>query len=275
MGEEAEPEYDRRAGKGPASSQLMIISRKRVKSFLFFLVAFLGTVMVAANVIDVFTGNISHTINAYQEIIHSTFGSNAAVSFMNGIIDIVEGAGPLVLYGCAAALYVPLVFLCLGMWIMFFQTHRGEEPISTSGYMLSRIMLVLRFIAICLLLAACLIVSVAFVVAAGAASSMASILVGVVLLIIMIVIAVLTVMYYVLALHAGKVIHNNARAGIDRGRISTYVPVMTLILAAISAGLMLPMAPDDYLGLAARGSVVAWLFFGSIWLFAYRGTVKK
>ena len=47
---------------------------------------------------------------------------------------------------------------------------------------------------------------------------------------------------------------------------------VVLCLGTVAA--MLPMAPDDYIGLAEKGASAAWMLFFSIWMIAYRIRVK-
>ena len=136
-------------------------------------------------------------------------------------------------------------------------------------------MTLLQFIAICLVLTAGLIFSVAFVVAAGAGGTVATIIAGIILLVIMILFSVLTILFFVQLLHALKVIKWNAKNGTDKGRISTYVPVIGILLSIATGLSMIPMAPNDYIGLANQAASAAWMLFGSIWLLVYRAKVRR
>ena len=202
-------------------------------------------------------------------------GSNIAITFMNSLIDIVEGGNAPILLAVNLVFCIPGLLMGLGLWMMFFQTSPSKPQIATSGYTLTKVMVILKFIALCILLTAGLVISVAFVVAAGASSSVASIIVGVILLVIMIIVSVLVIMFYVQLLHCIKVMKWNARSGADPGRISSFVPVMGILLTIGTVLLMLPMAPNDYIGLVSRGTSAAWMLFASIWIMVYRAKVKK
>ena len=124
-------------------------------------------------------------------------------------------------------------------------------------------------------LAAGLIFSVAFVVMAGASGNTTSIFAGIILLVIMILLSVLTILFFVQLLHALKVIKWNARNGTDKGRIAIYVPVVGILLSIATGLSMIPMAPNDYIGLANQAASAAWMLFGSIWLLVYRAKVRR
>lgn len=270
-------DYGRAQGHGTAggSRQFMIKARKAVRSPLFFLALLFYTVMTVASVANLVSGNMINTLNSFQDTAQMVLGSNVAITFMNSLIDIIEGMDAPILLAVNLVFCIPGLLMGIGMWMAFFQTSPSRAQISTSGFTLTKVMVILKFIGLCLLLTAGLIISVAFVVAAGAASSVASIIVGVVLLVIMILVSALVILFYVQLLHCIKVMKWNTKSGVNMGRISLYVPVMGLLLAAGTVLTMLPMAPNDYLGLASRGTSAAWILFASFWVFYYRAKTKR
>ena len=255
--------------------QLMLKARRMVKSPLFFLVVLIYTVTTVSSIINVIGGNVIHTLNAFQALMQSALGSSMAVSFFNGVIDMVESLSSTLVLAVGAVLCLPGVIVCLGLWLAFLLTKRNSDPISMVGYTITKVMVLLKFIVLCLLLTAGLIISVSFVVAAGASSSTASIIVGIVLLVVMIIVSVITVLFYVQFLHSIKVIKLNAKTGTDLGRVPAFVPVMGILMCIFTVVGMLPMSPDDFLGLVCQGTSAAWLLFGSIWLLAYRVKVRR
>lgn len=253
---------------------LLVKSRKLVRSPLFFLAVLLNTVMVAASVVNIVTGNFINNVNAMQALLQTALGSSVAVTFLNGVIDIVEGLSGTVLMLGGLVLSIPGILMCLGLWLMFFQTKGDKDEVSTSGCTLAKVMVVLKFIGVCLIMTAGLIISVAFVVAAGASSSVTSIIVGVILLLVMILISTLAILYYVQLLFGFKVIRYNIKTGAAPGRIPTFVLFAGIVICLATVASMLPMAPDDYIGLAEKGASAAWMLFSSIWLIVYRAKVK-
>lgn len=253
----------------------MTKARGMVKSPLFFLVLLFHTVMTVSSIINMVGGNAIQSLNAVQATLQGVFGSNVAISFLNGIIDMVESvSGGIIVLG-GAVLNLPSVIICLGLWLAFLFTSKREDHVSTVGYTLTKVMVLLEFIFICLVLTAGLIISVAFVVAAGASSSTTSIIVGIVLLLVLIIVSLFTILFYVQFLHCIKVIKLNVKAGADPGRIAVFVPVVGIIMGVLTALSMIPMSPDDILGLVSQGTTAAWLLFGSIWLLAYRAVVRR
>lgn len=269
-----ERDYGTRMQPAGGNRTLMQTARKRVKSFLFFLMTLCYTAMAGVTVANVLFGDIVRSLDALQTTAETALGSSAAIRFMNSIIDMLEQMHGLPVVTAGVLMCAPAVLICLGLWMTFFMTSTRKEQVSTSGITLVKVVVTLKFIFYCVLVAAGLVISVAFVVAAGAASSVPSILVGAVMLVAMIVIAVLLIMFYVLLLHALKVIRANIRTGAVPGRISSFVPVMGIVLCALAVLSMLPMAPNDYLGLASRAADAVWLLIGSIWLMMYRAKVR-
>ena len=270
-----ERDYGRDSGQGYSygGTQFLQKARKRIKSPLFFFIVLLNTVMVVASILNIVTSNGVNSINAIQAAVQNALGANVAVNFMNSMIDMVEGAGTVMLI-VNLVLWVPSLLLCLGLWLMFLQTRRSGGAISTAGYTLTKVMVILKFVWMCLIMAVGLIISVAFVVAAVGSSSVTSIIVGVVMLIVMILLSSLMVLFYVQLLHCLKVMKMNAVSGTDVGRMSAFVPFVGVVLCLATVCTMLPMAPNDYLGLAVKAATAAWYLFASLWSIVYRATVK-
>lgn len=268
-------EYGRVQTGGGGSMQLMLKARKMVKSPLFFLLVLIYTVMTVSSAIHIVGGNAINSLNAVQATLQEVFGANVAISFLNGILDIAEKAAEGIIIIAGVIMHIPGVVICLGMWLAFFFTNRRNEPISTVGYTMTRVMVWLKFIVRCLILIAGLIISVAFVVAAGASASTASIVVGIALLAAVILISLFVILFYVQLLHALKAIKQNVKSGTDVGRIALFVPVVGIFMGIFTILGMLPMAPDDILGLVTHGTSAAWLIFGSLWLLVYRHKASR
>ena len=268
-------DYSKATAQTPGGArQVLVKARKLVRSPLFFLAVLFNTVMVVASVINVVTGNFINSVNAIQAMMRTALGSSVAVTFLNGIIDIAEGFDGTVLMLAGLVISIPAILMCLGLWLMFFQTNSAKNEISTSGCTLTRVMVVLKFIGICLVMAAALIISVAFVVAAWASSSMTSIIVGVILLLVMILISTLSILYYVQLLFGIKVIRYNLKTGAMPGKIPVFVLVAGIVISLGTVASMLPMAPNDYIGLVEKGASAAWMLFITIWTIVYRAKGK-
>ncbi len=265
-------DYDRSSGH---MTSLMRKSRKRVKSFLFFLPVLFFTAHMAAQILNIVLGNALTNLSTVSNTVERQFGSSSVITLMNTGISYLNGVDRLVLMGVSLALLIPQLLLLLGLWSMFFKTSRRYTEISTSGYTLARVGLILRFIMVCLVLLAVIAVAVSFVVAAGASGSTMSLIVGVVVLLVAVILAVLIIMYHIQVIFSVRLIRRAVKNGDYIGRIPGFAIFCGLLSCAFTVVSMLPMAPDDYIGLAANGSYAAWLLFITIWAIVYRATVKE
>ena len=272
-GDEGRSRGDR--GLEGGSPLLMKKARKRLHNPLLFLGILFYTVHFVTSVLNIALGNAITNISTVSHTITKMTGQNVAVSFMNSIVDMINGVNRWYLMGAGFVACIPTMLLMIGLWMAFCSTTNKRKQISTAGFTVSRVAIVLKFIGVCAVLIACIVFSVAFVVSAGAASSMMSLIAGIIVLLIMILIAVFAILYYIQVLYSIKVIKANVKSGIDLGRIPGFAIFIGFVGCALSVLAMLPMAPDDYIGLVARGSYAAWLLLSSFWALIYRGTVKQ
>lgn len=285
---EARAGYGRNENAGGGKS-FMVRSRKRVKSFLFFMMALTFTAMVATNVYNLISGNALYNLSQADAMLENILGGTNSfatqtlselakqlVSMVVNVNDIVQQLGQTVVWGILFVFLVPNAFYALGLWLMFGQTDTRRRQFSMGGYTLAKVMMILKFIIACLVLAIGLVISVYFVVVgASSAKFTSSFIEGLMMLVLMIVIAVLTVMYYVQWLFCLKVVKLNAKTGADPGRMPGYVAVISILAALFEGALMIPMAPDDYVGLAARGCLTAYFLFSGLWVISYKLRVKR
>lgn len=264
-----------RPGSEGGSLLLMKKARKRMHNPILFLAILLYTVHFVSSVLNIALGNAITNISTVSHTITKMTGQNVAVSFMNSIVDMIDGVNKWYLMGAGFAACIPTLLLMIGLWVAFFQTTGKRQTISTSGYTLSRVAVIIKFIGVCAVLIAAIVFCVAFVVSAGAASSMMSLIAGIIVLLIMILTAVFAILYYIQVLYAIRVIRTNVKSGIDMGKIPGFAIFVGFVGCALSVLAMLPMAPDDYIGLVAKGSYAAWLLLSALWALIYRGTVKN
>jgi len=264
-----------RPGAEGGSLLLMKKARKRMHNPILFLAILLYTVHFVTSVLNIALGNAITNISTVSHTITKLTGQNVAVSFMNSIVDMIDGVNKWYLMGAGFIACIPTLLLMLGLWIAFFQTSSRRQKISTSGYTLSRVAVIIKFIGVCAVLIAAIVFCVAFVVSAGAASSMMSLIAGIIVLLIMILTAVFAILYYIQVLYGIRVVRTNVKSGIDMGKLPGFAIFIGFVGCALSVLAMLPMAPDDYIGLIARGSYAAWLLLSALWALIYRGTVKN
>ena len=291
QGQGGRPDYGRRESAG-GSKMFMVRARKRVKSVTFFLMALTFTAMFALNVYNIYCGNAMRNITESESMlanILSGTGTNfftqiltelasQMVKMVVNVQGIITQLGKTVELGIAVVFLVPNVLYCLALWLMFFRTDTKRRQFPMGGYTLARVMMVLKFLIACLVLAVGLVIAVYFVVVgaqrkSGAADS--SLIQGVILLIVMIVVSIFVVMYYIQWMFCLKVVRDNAKKGTDPGRMPGFVVFLSLLCTAACVALMIPMAPNDYIGLAARGSAAAYFLISGLWVFIYKIKVKR
>lgn len=283
QGESAGRENTSRAAQG-GSRAFMVRSRKRVKSILFFLVALFATAMVFLNAFNILTGNAYTNISEAESLLTGVIGQPANIwiqllvegaaqlaSLAGHVAGILDMLGDTVKLGILFIFVVPGALYCLGLWLMMIQTDTRRKQISTGGYTLARVMMIIKCIIGCLTAGIGLVVSVYFVVVgASSARYTSSMIEGIVLLVAMIIIALILVMYYAQWIFALKVAKVNARTGADPGKMPLFAAFLSIIAALLCAALMIPLPVNDYLGLAARGAAAGYFLFSGLWMIVYR-----
>ncbi len=266
-------DYERGYAQGRVTP-FMKAARRKVKGFLFFLTTLLLSVHVVSNIVNIMLGNALTNLSTVTNTIRLRTGENTILRLCNTGIAYLESVNPWMLRGISVALMLPILLLMFGFWRMFAGTSTRRVAMSTGGYSLTRAAVIIRFIFVCAVLLATIVVTVTFVVTAGASGSTMSLIVGIVALLIVIILSVLIIMFYVQVIFSVKLIRKNV-LGEDIGIIPGYA-IFVGVLLAIGNGLaLLPMAPDDYIGLVARGSAAAWLLFVSIWAMSYKAKMRK
>ena len=290
-GQGGRQDYGRRESAG-GSKMFMVRARKRVKSVTFFLMALCFTAMLGLNVYNIFCGNALRNITESETMlanILSGTGTNfftqmltelasQLVKMVVNVQNIIAQLGKTVEWGIAIVFLVPNVLYCLALWLMFFRTDTKRRQFPMGGYTLARVMMILKFLIGCLVLAIGLVISVYFVVVGAqrkSGSIDSSLIQGVILLIVMIVLSVFVVMYYIQWMFCLKVVKDNAKKGTDPGRMPGFVVFLSIMCTAVCVLLMIPMAPNDYIGLAARGAAAAYFLVSGLWVLIYKIRVKR
>ena len=279
------------------SKTILFRSRKMVRGFLFFLMTLFFTAMVAVNfcnlalpgAMDPKVSNAYYNLSNLDSSLEGVLGSSNGfatqlltelakqiVSMAVNVNGIIQQLGTSVQLSILLIFAVPNVLFALALWIMLIQTKRDRSKFGLGGYTLARVMMVLKFVVACLVLAVGLIISVYFVVVgASSARFTSSFIQGLIMLIVMIFIAIFTIMYYIQWMYTLKCVKVNVRSGSDIGRVPTYVGILSVILAVFFALMLLPLAPNDYLGLAAGGTKALYFLVSGIWLLKYHRVVRR
>ncbi len=284
-------DYGRRESAG-GSKVFMVRARKRVKSVTFCLMAIAFTAMLALNAYNIYCGNALRNITESESMlanILSGTGTNfftqmltelasQLVKMVVNVQGIISQLGKTVELGIAVVFLVPNVLYAFALWLMFFRTDTRRRQFPMGGYTLARVMMILKFLIACLVLAIGLVISVYFVVVGAqrkSGSIDSSLIQGVILLIVMIVLSVFVVMYYIQWMFCLKVVKDNAKKGTDPGRMPGFVVFLSLLCTAACVLLMIPMAPNDYIGLASRGAAAVFFLVSGLWVLIYKIKVKR
>ncbi len=289
QGQGGRSDYGRRESAG-GSKVFMVKARKRVKSVTFFLMAFTFTAMFALNVYNIYCGNALRNITESESMLTNILAGTGTnfftqmltelasqmVKMVVNVRSIVASLGQTVELGIAIVFLVPNVLYCLALWLMFFRTDTKRRQFPMGGYTLARVMMILKFLIACLVLAVGLVISVYFVVVgAQKKSGDSSLIQGVILLIVMIVVSIFVVMYYIQWMFCLKVVRDNAKKGTDPGRMPGFVVFLSLLCTAACVALMIPMASNDYIGLASRGAAALYFLTSGLWVLIYKIKVKR
>ena len=281
-----QPGYPQENGDGPyddadqadaPSPYLMEKARKCVKSPLFLIATLCFSVYVISAIIYNVTGASITNLATLQNTLKGIIGENVAFDYLNkGLVYIQtqEASSLLMTRLISASLMIPSLLIMLGLWMAFAGISPKNKEVNTSGLTLMRVVLIIEFIAVCIGLLACIGLCVAYVVAAGAAQSMMTLIVGIVALLIVVILTVLTILFFIQLLFSIRVVRTNCRTGKDIGRIPGFLIFVGVLSLIISAASVIMMAPDDYIGLVCGGANAAALLFFIIWAIVYRVTVR-
>ena len=264
-----------------ASEIIMEKSRRRVHSFLFFIAALLYSVKTIAGIVNCAASYLPEPLkemgmhfSTYENTLRNWFGENEALDMLHRGIEWIGGVDPKIVLGVLLAGFIRGIFIMFGFWTAFSGIHPDEDEVRTSGLTMIRVWEILKMIVICLVLAAGIVFAVAYVVAAGAASSPMALIVGIVALLVVVIFSVLTIMYYVQLIFSVRMVRRNVRKGDDIGRMPGYLIFAGFVLLALTVLLILPMDPSEIIGLIYLGATAVFLLFILIWAIVYRATVK-
>ena len=279
------------------SKTILFRSRKMVKGFLFFLVTLSFTAMLVMTfwncavpgTMDKTMSNAQLDLNFYYDELARLTASTGGfgiqllselgmqvLQMITRIGDIIKSLGTSVQLSILLIIAVPNLFFALAQWIMFAQTKRKRTKFGMGGYTLARVMMILKLIVACLILAIGLIISVYFVVAGSRGTELSSNFIqGLIMLVTMIVVAIFTIMYYAQWIFTLKCMKVNVRSGVDIGRTPVYLGIISIIVALGAAGVTLPLPSNDFIGIGAGVSTAAYFLFSGLWVLIYHGFVKR
>ena len=261
--------------KAASSATLMKKARKRMHNPFLFLGLVFYSIHFVAEILNYVLGNALENVTTVNHFITTRLADQKEiVQLLNTGVSYIQRVNKMYFLGGALITLFPVLLFILGLWIAFGSTSYKKEHVSTGGYTLARVAIVLKLIMICAAFLSAIVFLVIFVVSAGASSHMMSLIGGVIVLLVLVLVAVLVILYYVQVMFGLKVIRTNVRDGMDIGKIPGFAIFVGFLGCAVTVLSMIPMAPDDYIGLASKAAYAAWLLFGSLWAIIYRATVR-
>lgn len=273
-------QHTQRGGK-----TFMVRARKRVKSPLFLLVTLFSTLMVLLNLFNIYSGNALYNIMQSDAMLTDLIGpagsslpvsiaheiAGQASSAIGHVSGILGQLGQTIELGILLAIAVPNALYCLSLWLMFAQTSTKKRDFAGGGYILARVCMILKFIVAAVCLAVGLVISVYFVVVGASGDQYSgSLLRGIILLFVMILLSVVIVMYYLQQIFCLKVVYQNARKGLEPGKMPLYCAILSILVGLAAAALVLPLAVNDYVGIASGVSAALYFVFWGLWIIVYR-----
>ena len=251
-------------------------ARKMIRNPLFFLAILSFSASVLIGIVYMITGGAVTNIATLSNTIRSQTGDLTALKYIDLFYSYVTGKDKILVTAVGVLMYVPSLITAIAMWMIFCQTTNKTEQINTSGFTFARVLKILEFIVVCLGILAGIGVSVYNVVTTAAAQAEVFMLfLCVIALLVAILIAVMIIMYYLQVIFSIRLVRTNCKTGENIGRIPGFVIFVLFLGALIQVLSVLPMAPDDYIGLASGITRAGWSVLIFLWAVVYKGVVKN
>ena len=251
-------------------------ARKMIKNPLFFLAVCSFTASVLLGIVYTVTGGAVTNIATLSNTIKAQTGDVTALKYVDLLYNFLIGKDRILVSAAGVLLYMPSLMMTIALWMTFCQTTNKTEQINTSGFTFARVLKILEFIVVCAGILAGIGVSVYNVVTTAAAQQEVFMLfLGVIALLVVILFSVLVIMYYLQVIFSIRLVRTNCKTGADIGRFPGFVVFVLFLGALVEVASILPMAPDDYIGIAYGISRAAWSVLIFLWTVIYKGVVKN
>ena len=273
-------EYETSEVVPSASGPIRKKARKRVRSPLFFLAMLLFTASTISGIVYTAMNYTQRNLQTITDTIRRFAGEHGkiAIGFMDSAMELLGKVDESLLKYIQLGGFVPAVLLMIGLWLIFVKTSNKREKVSTGGYVIAKIGLILKFIIVIFAMLGAIALAVLYVITAASGSTrpdVISLIIGIVALLAVVIFAVFAIMYYIQVLFSLRVVKTNVKSGTFIGKIPGFAIFVNVLGCAVTVLCMLLMAPDDYLGLACFGTYAGWLLIISLWALIYRITVKR
>lgn len=258
--------------QGMHGQKLMQDARKAFHSPAFLILTILYTAFIAASVASAFMQDLS--FSQIVQMLANLSPSNEIMSYTDKVAGLLSrfdsGAMVIVLVS-----RIPDMLLCLGFWIAYLTSGARRERMSGGGFLLARIVLILKLIIACILMLVCLLLAVTFAVSAWVSGLQATKVAAIIFLVAVIVLTMMVVMYFFCCLHTVKVCKMNAVKGEGAGKVSAYAAVITILAALVSViSLLFSVVNTEIAGIISSACLIGWLVLLGIWILAYRSRVN-
>lgn len=164
---------------------------------------------------------------------------------------------------------VPVILIAIGLWLIY--ASAAQRGVRTSGLTIIKVILIIQFVAVCIIL----FIALAVLVIAGAAMAgydeVVAVIIGAV--IVVAALAVLLILYFVKAVQTVNTIRGTFLFGNPSDRVSAYVAVLTFISAGFTV-ITAFFSTGALSTLSSLCSAAASICFG-IFLFSYRGKMRS
>lgn len=226
-------------------------AKKAVQSTLYLVAVIANSIYLGLNLISVLFSGSGNEINSYIRQLQSVLG----YSYFN-YFNMISGTVKMV----SALFMLPPIIFCIGLW-MIYSSASGKLGSKTTGFSVSRIILIIQMVGYTILFAILLLV--------GVFAGFASEEIGAAFLVIIIVggLGALILLFYIKALASLQTVQDNMING-SIGTLSLYVPVIGFIAGAISFVSLFSVS--GFIVIVSSLARIIWIFAASIWMVQYK-----
>ena len=258
---------------GYQSRRIAEVSRKMLKSPLFFLIALLYTASFAGSIAAIFLNQMN-----YSQVIRliKNFDLPAQVSGYAGtVISLLSklDSGAIV---ANLIIHIPELLFCLGLWLIFICALRAKENMSGVGFGFVKANVIINMIAYFAIMFILLVLSVAVAISSWAAGTTSVIVISAIVLVLVIVATMMVIMFFFCFLATIKACRLNSNEGESYGRLSGYVAVVHIVLGLFAIiDLLSGIVNSEIVNIIGGAGSIGWMLLFAVWIFMYRGRMDE
>ncbi len=257
---------------GLSGRQLAEQSKRMFRSPVFFLIAVLCTVFTVTTIASVLLQELS--FSQVVNILANFDAPSELMAYANKILNFISNLGGGMVM-VSLLLHLPEFLLCAGVWILFITAGKSQEPMPGTGFLCTKIYIIIKMVIMCIVMLICLIMSVVFTVSAWMSVILEAKIISAVFLAAMIVITMMVIMYFFCLLHTVKVCRANAVQGDNFSSVSRYAAVLTILAALGSViGLLSAIVNSETAGIVSFSCKIGWMVLAGLWILIYRNKIK-